>query len=96
MTAPEGAQDTKTCAGRRVVPIAAAVRRILRAHMVATGRRGGELVFGRTASDPFIASTVRARALKAWGDVPNPEPEARPKVVWVKAREDAVATARVA
>ena len=43
-----------------------------------------------------MPSTVRARALRAWGweQVPNPvleyDPEARPKTVWVEAREDAM------
>jgi integrase len=62
----EGSQTTKTEAGGRRVPLAGVLKRILREHMVATGRRGGELVFGRTATKPFIPSTVGARARKAW------------------------------
>jgi integrase len=88
----EGAQDTKTDAGRRAVPMTATLKRMLREHLVATGRRDHDLVFGRTARDPFVASTVRARALRAWGwkHVSNPDCEARPKMIWVKAREDAL------
>lgn len=59
-------QATKTEAGRRRVPLAGVVVRVLAAHSLATDRDGDALVFGRTASEPFIASTVRARARKAW------------------------------
>jgi integrase len=47
--------------------------------------------FGRTAADPFIPSTMRSRALRAWGwkETPNPEPQG-PKTIWVKARADAL------
>jgi integrase len=30
------------------------------------GRHGADLVFGRTATEPFYASTIRARANTAW------------------------------
>jgi integrase len=87
----EGAQDTKSDAGKRAVPIAATLRRLLVAHALATGRRGQDLVFGRTALEPFIPSTVRMRALKAWGwkYVRNTEGSG-PKMVWTKARENAL------
>ncbi len=55
-----------------------------------------DLMFGRTATLPFVASTVRARALKAWGwkQVANPagkdDPEAKLAMLWIKAREDAM------
>jgi integrase len=62
----EREQPTKTTAGERCVPLAGVLKRILREHMLASGRRDDELVFGRTATEPFIASTVRARALTAW------------------------------
>jgi integrase len=62
----EGAQDAKTEAGRRTVPMAGALRRALAAHKLATGRADDDLVFGRSASLPFIPSTTRRRALKAW------------------------------
>ena len=65
----EGVQDAKTAAGRRVVPIAGALRRSLAAHKLATGRNADELVFGRTATLPFVPSTTRRRALAAWGTV---------------------------
>jgi integrase len=92
----EGAQGTKSDAGERRVPMVGILGRYLRAHLLATGRRGDDLVFGRTATLPFVASTVRARALKAWGwkQVANParklDPEAKPATVWIKAREDAM------
>jgi integrase len=43
---------------------------VLRDHLdqqkLDTGRGGSDLVFGRTATDPFVASTVRHRAREAW------------------------------
>ena len=42
------------------------LRHELVAHKLATGRDGVQLVFGRTATLPFIPSTVRRRALAAW------------------------------
>jgi integrase len=92
----EGAQDPKSDAGERRVPMVGILKRYLRAHLLATGRRGSDLVFGRTAALPFTASTVGRRAMKGWGwkQAPNPaleqDPEATPKMVWVKAREDAM------
>lgn len=43
-----------------------ALRRLLAAHKLRTGRSGDDLVFGRTARSPFVPSTVRRRALAAW------------------------------
>ena len=60
------ATDVKTGAGRRAVPMAFVVRRELTAHKARTGRGGHDLVFGRTATEVFYASTIRARANKAW------------------------------
>lgn len=66
MTSTEVA--TKSESGDRVVPIIAVLRPILLAHLMATGRRGkpDALVFGRTDADPFLCSTLRSRARKAW------------------------------
>jgi integrase len=92
----EGAQGTKSDAGERQVPIVGVLKRLLREHLLATGRRDDALVFGRTATLPFVASTVRNRALKAWGwkQVANParndDPTATPKTVWIEARESAM------
>ena len=62
----EGLIDVKSDAGRRAVPMAFGVRRELAAHLERTGRAGDELVFGRTARDAFVRSTVRSRANAAW------------------------------
>jgi integrase len=62
----KGPVDVKTGAGRRAVPMAFVVRRELIAHQGRTGRSGPDLVFGRTATEVFYASTIRARANKAW------------------------------
>jgi hypothetical protein len=42
------------------------LRDVLDEHLLRTGRRGDDLIFGRSASDPFVPSTVRLRALGAW------------------------------
>jgi integrase len=62
----EGAQATKSEAGERSVPLAGMLRTTLRARKLASGRSGDDLAFGRTATLPFVSSTVRARALAAW------------------------------
>ena len=62
----KGQVDVKTGAGRRAVPMAFVVRRELMAHKARTGSDGPDLVFGRTATEVFYASTIRARANKAW------------------------------
>ncbi len=62
----KGPVDVKTGAGRRAVPMAFVVRRELMAHKQRTKRDGPDLVFGRTATEAFFASTIRARANKAW------------------------------
>jgi integrase len=64
----EGEIAPKSRAGERVVPIIAGLRPVLLAHLMATGRRGKPraFVFGRTDSEPFLRSTPRGRARKAW------------------------------
>ena len=62
----KGPVDVKTGAGHRAVPMAFVVRRDLQAHKRRTARDGEDLVFGRTATEAFFASTIRARANKAW------------------------------
>jgi hypothetical protein len=42
------------------------LRTDLLAHKLRTGRGGDDLVFGRTATLPFVPSTVRRRAIEAW------------------------------
>jgi integrase len=87
----EGEVDVKTDAGRRIVPLTGRLRAFVVEYGLLTRRGGDDLVFGRTASDPFTPTTVRARALKAWGwkRIPNPEPTGA-RTVWVKARTDAL------
>ena len=62
----KGPVDVKTRAGRRAVPMAFVVRRELMVHKQRTQRDGPDLVFGRTKTEAFFASTLRARANKAW------------------------------
>lgn len=62
----EGAQDPKSEAGKRTVPILAVLRDYLDALKIDSGRGRDDLVFGRTASEPFSPSTVREGAGRAW------------------------------
>jgi integrase len=65
----EGEIEVKSDAGRRVVPMAGTLRSELAAHKLRTGRDRDDLVFGRTAGDPFVPSTTRRRAREAWNAV---------------------------
>ena len=87
----EGEIDPKTFAGARDIPMIGELRRICRAHKLQTGRHGTQLFLGRTPADPFYPSTIRSRALKAWGwkQVPNPNP-GPPQKIWIKDRADAL------
>lgn len=69
----DGAPKSK--AGVRRVPIIPQLAEPLKAHQKATSRDGSDLVFGRTAADPFHATTIRSRALKAWA---KPDPALDP------------------
>lgn len=63
----EGAQDRgKTNAATRDVTIIEDLRPFLAAHVLSTGRRGDDLIFGRTANEAVTRSTVRSRARRAW------------------------------
>jgi integrase len=59
------ASEPKSRAGRRSVPIVAALRDLLVEHKLVTRRDTG-LVFGSTATSPFTPTAVRKRALTAW------------------------------
>jgi integrase len=61
-----GEISPKSEKGIRRVPIAGALRSTLLEHKARTGRRDGDLVFGRTASAPFTPTHVRDRARGAW------------------------------
>ncbi len=88
----EGEQDTKSAAGKRRVPILDPLASELTAHKTRTGRAGDALVFGRSATDPFNPETVRRNALAAWGwkEAANPKLGGRPKVIYAKAKADAL------
>jgi integrase len=87
----EGEQDRgKSKAARRTVALIAELKPELVRHLMATGRRGADLVFGRSADEPFIPSTVRSRAWRAWGWKVSYDSKRRPAKTWVKVREDAL------
>lgn len=64
--AKEGEQDPKSAAANRRVPILNLLVPTLTAHLDRAARIGEALVFGRTATESFVPSTARARALAAW------------------------------
>ena len=59
--------EPKSRAGRRGVPIVAALRDLIVEHKLVTRREVG-LVFGSGAARPFTPTAVRRRALTAWRD----------------------------
>ena len=65
----EGEIDLKTAAARRRVPIAVVLRDHLVDQRLTSRREGGELLFGRTPSDPFTPKVLQDRADDAWKDV---------------------------
>ena len=65
----DGEQTPKTKGSQRRVPIVPALSALLGAHEGKTKRAASDLVFGRSASEPFTPSTVRKRALAAWSGV---------------------------
>jgi integrase len=62
----DGAIAPKSEKGTRRVPVAGELRRYLLAHKMRTGRDGDELLFGRTAGEPFTPTHVRKKARQAW------------------------------
>lgn len=60
---------TKTEAGDRMFPLVKRVRSRLVRHKLATGRGGFDLVFGRTAFDRFVPTTVNRTARRSWEQV---------------------------
>lgn len=88
----EGEQDGKSKAARRTVPIIGRLAPILAAHKLATGRDGDALVFGAEAERSFDPSTIRRRALAAWGwrQGPNPKKRGGPRTVLLRTRDDAL------
>jgi integrase len=83
----EGEIATKS--GReRKVPIPAALRAHLAAHLLALGWREG-LVFGTTPADPFSTTSVVFRALTAWGWRRLKDKDTG-RLRWVKGSEEAL------
>ncbi len=65
MTSHGETGEPKSRAGRRNVPIVAALRALLVEHTLVTRRDDG-LVFGSAGARPFTPTAVRKRALTAW------------------------------
>ena len=62
----EGPVAPKSRKGTRTVPIPSPLRLMLLEHKMRTGRDGDDLVFGRSAREPFTPTAIRRRALAAW------------------------------
>jgi integrase len=56
----------KSRAGRRTIPMSMLVRRELRELQLRSGRRGDELVFGRTAELAFVPQVLHRHSKAAW------------------------------
>ena len=63
----EGEIEPKSKASRRTIPLLAVLRDHLDEHLLRSGRRRMDLVFGRTAEDPFSPPVTDKRAKDAWG-----------------------------
>ena len=63
-----GEQSPKSEAGIRDVLILPVLAQRLAAHSLATGRDGDDLVFGKTATEPFPTSSIDRQAKKAWAE----------------------------
>jgi integrase len=64
--AQAGYVEPKSRKGIRAVPVMGALRDYLVENKTRTGRDGDDLVFGRSATNPFTATHVRKQALAAW------------------------------
>lgn len=62
----EGEIDTKTETGRRNTVVIKTLETLLTRHLAATGRTGSDLVFGKTADQPFCPTSIHKRARRYW------------------------------
>lgn len=62
----EGEIDPKTEKGKRTTVVIGILEDLLTKHLERTGRTGRDLVFGKTASQPFCPGTIHNRARRAW------------------------------
>ena len=72
----EGEIDPKTEKGKRTAVVIELLEHLLVGHLARTGRSGRDLVFGRTASDPFCPGTIHKRARRTWKAARQREDEA--------------------
>lgn len=72
----EGEIEPKSPAAKRDVPLLAILRGYLEEHLLITGRRGDDCVFGRSSEQAFYPSTVDGRAKRAWEAANEAEQEA--------------------
>jgi integrase len=72
----EGEIDTKTEKGRRTTVVIDLLEDLLIRHLERTGRSGRDLVFGKTASEPFCPGTIHNKAKRAWKEARQLEDKA--------------------
>jgi integrase len=72
----EGEIDTKTEKGRRTTVVIKLLEDLLTRHLERTGRSGRDLVFGKTASEPFCPGTIHNKAKRAWKEARQLEDKA--------------------
>jgi integrase len=62
----EGQISPKSDAGKRAVPLLGILSGYLREQLRLTGRGGEDLLFGRSAKEPFVSSTINNHAQECW------------------------------
>lgn len=62
----KGEIGPKSEKGERYVPVPETLRALLAQHLLRTGRKERDLVFGKTATAPFVPCTIGDHATKAW------------------------------
>lgn len=62
----EGQISPKSDAGRRAVPLLGILSGYLREQQLLTGRSAEDLLFGRSAEEPFVSSTIDNHAQECW------------------------------
>lgn len=62
----EGPSKPKSEAGERTLPLLSVLRGYLEDQLWRTGRSGLDLIFGRSAAEPFVSSTLDNQAQECW------------------------------
>jgi integrase len=71
----EGEIDPKTEKGKRTTVVIKLLEDLLVKHLERTGTSGSDLVFGKTADQPFCPGTIHNKAKRAWKEARQREDE---------------------